>query len=116
MSLKSNDLKVDAKFDANIYTDRLLHTKKGKFVKNKMNQHKVQSATGFGRLECNFVDQFIISRWVNQPELVYNQKPYVDEVFMMDSSLDWRVVDTQCGITGGCPICNKHKYTMIFYD
>ena len=37
MSLKSNDLKVDAKFDANIYTDRLLHTKKGKFVKNKMN-------------------------------------------------------------------------------
>ena len=34
----------------------------------------------------------------------------------MDAGYDWRVVDTECGIHGGCPICNKHKYTMIFYE
>ena len=34
----------------------------------------------------------------------------------MDSAYDWRVVDTECGINGGCPVCNKHKYTIIFFE
>ena len=34
----------------------------------------------------------------------------------MDAAYEWRVLDAECGITGGCPICNKHKYTAIFYE
>lgn len=41
MSLKSNDMQNTAESDASIYTNRLLHTKQGKAVMNKMNQHKV---------------------------------------------------------------------------
>ena len=62
------------------------------------------------------MDQFILSRRVNSPELVFNQQPYIDRYYEMDSSEHWRLVDTACGISGGCPICNKHKYTMIFYE
>ena len=34
----------------------------------------------------------------------------------MDAAEGWRLMDTSCGINGGCPICNKHKYTIIFYE
>lgn len=34
----------------------------------------------------------------------------------MDAAYDWRVIDAECGIPAGCPICNKHKYTVIFYE
>lgn len=37
MSLKTEDIQNSAKVDANIYTNRLLHTKQGKLVINKMN-------------------------------------------------------------------------------
>ena len=42
---------------------------------------------GVGRLESNLVDQFILTRWVNHPELVFNQQPYLDKYFEMDAAL-----------------------------
>lgn len=81
-----------------------------------MNQHKVQTTGGVGRLESNLVDQFVLSRQVNVAEMVFNQQPYLDKYFEMDASEKWRLQDTACGISGGCPICNKHKYTVIFYE
>jgi hypothetical protein len=116
MSLRSKDVQNNAEADANVYTNRLLHTKQGKTVTNKMNQHKVQTAGGVGRLESNLVDQFVASRWVNHCEMVFNQQPYADKNFEMDAAEKWRLMDTACGISGGCPICNKHRYTMIFYE
>lgn len=62
------------------------------------------------------IDEFVLARWVNRPELVYNQQPYKDSYFEMDAGEDWRLYDTKTGIHGGCPICNKHKYTLIFYE
>ena len=37
MSLKTKDIQNNANVDANIYTNRLLHTKQGKLVTNKLN-------------------------------------------------------------------------------
>ena len=34
----------------------------------------------------------------------------------MDAAEKWRLLDTACGINGGCQICNRHKQTLIFYE
>ena len=83
---------------------------------NHMTQHKVQTSGGVGRLESNLVDQFVLGRNVNHAELVFNQQPYVDKYFEMDSADKWRLFDSACRIYGGCPICNRHKYATIFYE
>lgn len=116
MSLNSTDYENYCLGDANIYTNRMMQTKMGKSVTTQMNQHKVSTIGGVGRLESSLVDQFILSRLVNNPELIFNQQPYRDKYYEMDAAERWRLMDTSCGITGGCPVCNKHKYTMIFYD
>lgn len=116
MSLSKHDLSNNARADANIYTNRLLQTKQSKSVTNRMNQHKVQTQGGVGRLESNLVDQFVMTRWINHSELVFNQQPYLDKYFEMEAAEKWRLNDPACGINGGCPIRNKHRYTVIFYE
>lgn len=116
MSLKSTDYINSAETDATTYASKLLQARQSKTVAKKMNQHKVQTKGGVGRLESNQVDQFVMTRWVNHAELIFNQQPYFDKYYETDSASKWRLNDVGCGINGGCPICNKHKYTLIFYE
>ena len=88
----------------------------GKNVTHQKWKDKMSTIGGVGRIESNLVDEFVLSRIVNRPELIFNQKPYLDQYFEMDASENWRLMDMACGIGGGCPVCNKHKYTLIFYE
>lgn len=62
------------------------------------------------------MDDFIMQRQLNQPELIFNQCRYKDLYFEEDSSEYWHLQDQACGMSGGCPVCRKHKYTLIFYQ
>lgn len=116
LSIVQKDKANPALGDANLYTNRLMQTKMCKNVTHQIMKNKAQTKGGVGRTESSLIDEFVLSRWVNRPELVYNQQPYKDGYFEMDAAENWRLLDAACGTGGGCPICNKHKYTLIFYE
>ena len=62
------------------------------------------------------MDNFVLQRQLNQPELIFNQCRYKDCYFEEDASEQWHLQDGACGMSGGCPVCRRHKYTLIFYQ
>ena len=56
------------------YKDHILLGKQQKIVENFKAINNCQVRQGHGRLDNNEIDQFVISRIVNYPELVFNQR------------------------------------------
>ena len=61
------------------------------------------------------IDTFVVSRQINQPELIFNQNSNMDAHFDMEAGEAWRMQVGSNPMTC-CHICNKHKFTMIFYE
>jgi adenylate cyclase class IV len=65
-------------------------------------------------------DQFNIYRFVSNPELIFNQEYQTDTFYKEDfrryfhrsEYLRWRFTHKN----GGCPVCNKHTLTFIFFN
>jgi len=59
-------------------------------------------------------DQFVLNRKVNFPELIYNQDPQKlnsdHRFFQSEASEYW-----QLSPKGECFVCDKYKYTAIFF-
>lgn len=62
-------------------------------------------------MESNQVDTFVLNRKVNHPELIFNQNKREDLFFEQDASETWKLLEN-----GNCYQCQKHRYTMIFYE
>ena len=74
-----------------------------------MNQ-KILS-NGCGRLNCNTLNYFTLTRKVNYPELVFNQHILKDHYFEVDSSQKWRLSQNN-----ECYVCHKYQYVAIFFE
>ena len=73
---------------------------------------------GTGRLDDNIFDRFVLTRKLNHPELLFNQNTKYDQgknakyrFFKPDAQKDWKL-----SAQNECYLCNKHQYTLIFYD
>lgn len=60
-------------------------------------------------------DRFVLTRKINNPELVFNADPYKDKIpalryFQQDAGEYWRL-----SAGGECFMCDGHKYTVIFF-
>jgi hypothetical protein len=71
---------------------------------------------GLGRLDDNETDQFVITRIVNYPELIFNQRIKNDiqgknNFFEKDAGMKWQLEKGS-----DCYVCQKHRYTIIFYE
>mmetsp|Transcript_35843 Transcript_35843/g.54947 ORF Transcript_35843/g.54947 Transcript_35843/m.54947 type:complete len:134 (+) Transcript_35843:4049-4450(+) len=55
------------------------------------------------------MDTFLVTRKVNMPELVFNGRPEIDSYFDKDSGIKWSLAKK-------CYVCDRHRYTMIFFD
>ena len=64
-----------------------------------------------GKTSSNITDQFVITRQVNHPELIFNQCQRTDHYFDIRASVKWSLSDKNT-----CFDCQKHKYTAICYD
>ena len=60
-------------------------------------------------------DNFVLTRRLNHPELVFNQRISLDSTkerfFKVDSNQAWTLSQKD-----ECYICEKHHYTVIFYE
>ena len=69
-----------------------------------------QTCQGASRgANTNHHDEIILNRKINHPELSFNQFSEKDLYFEEDSAEQWQ-------LSNNCFICEKHRYTVIFYD
>jgi len=65
--------------------------------------------------ECTTGDNLVLTRKLNHPELIFNQRIYKDSTkdrfFKVDANQSWALSHQD-----ECYICEKHHYTVIFYE
>jgi hypothetical protein len=54
--------------------------KQNTLIKQNKNELKSRAGQGIGRDNGNQVDAFVITRRVNNPELIWNQNPHFDSI------------------------------------
>ena len=69
-----------------------------------------------GRIESTGMDNFTLTRNLNHPELMFNQRPGIDhdfnkKYFWVDAGGAW-----QLSTKNQCMICDKYQYTQIHYE
>ena len=79
--------------DINAYKKHLVQQKQGKSVSTNRLINQSQVSTGIGRIESSLIDDFILQRHLNQPELIFNQCRYKDLYFEQDASEQWQLQD-----------------------
>ena len=99
-----------------ILKDHLLLGKQQKIVDTFKAINATIMREGVGRMQDSQFDQLVITRIVNYPELVYNQRCYNDSkpknrFFVKDGMQKWSLSKGN-----DCILCDKHKLTMIFYE
>ena len=67
------------------------------------------------------IDRITLSRFWNIPEMISNQNPKIDEnnknrFFEPDQILRWNISDNDVLGKDHCYICQRQKYTLIFYE
>lgn len=87
---------------------------KGVEIAKAMNQSLI--ANGAGRRNDSLIDQVVLTRALNRPELIFNQKHWRDgdkkvRYFQKDAMHDWVLSNR-----GECYMCQKYKYTQIYYE
>jgi len=66
---------------------------------------------GVGHAKDNQIDQLVLTKKCNLPELIFNQKKQIDRYFAVDSANTW-----QLSHQNSCFVCEKYCYTMFFYE
>jgi hypothetical protein len=61
---------------------------------------QTQAASGIGRIETSLVDQFVLNRNLNEPELVFNQDKFRDKYFDIEFGESWRL-----SLKNDCHVC-----------
>ena len=90
-------------------------TKEAKLIHNNKLENDSKKKTGIGRNDDSLLDQFVLTRKVNHPELIWNQNPQNDstpdkQYFESYASKNWILSQKN-----ECFMCDGHKYTVIFY-
>jgi hypothetical protein len=104
------DLGQDEIYDVEAYQKHLMTSKQGRLIQNNRLILQAQTSCGVGRSEESNVDNVILTRQVNEPNLIFNQHKCRDSYYDVDSGFNWRLSDKS-----ECFICQKSKFVMIFY-
>jgi hypothetical protein len=70
--MSSNEVQNQDQIDAQIYEKHIVQAKHGRNVSNNKIINQTQSSSGIGRIESSLVDNFILSRNLNESELIFN--------------------------------------------
>lgn len=67
-----------------------------------------KNGRGVGRLDDSVADCFVLTRVLNHPELMFNQRPHLDKdlanrFFKVDAEGQWRLLSNT-----ECYICNRY--------
>ena len=62
------------------------------------------------------MDNFVLTRVLNHPELIFNQRPQLDKenervFFAVDAQRPWNL-----SLRNECLVCQRYMYTQIFYE
>jgi hypothetical protein len=87
----------------------LVSSKLAKSVQEKIQINQTSSTLGLGRVESSVIDRFVLTRRVNQPELIFNESPNNDHYF--DSADKWHYSNKE-----DCNVCLKSKYFVMIFD
>ena len=98
------------------YQKHVIQSKQSKTMQNSKIINQSATLNGIGRHESSLVDRFVLTRKINQPELIFNQAPYLDKFFDEGAGDKWMFHEGSSNSMTSCSICQKHKYTMIFYE
>lgn len=101
----------NSKVESMVYKDHIKLAKQVKAVSYNKLANKAQTQQGIGKTETNLIDPFVVTRKVNAPELIFNQFKHKDCYFDQDSAENWMLSQKN-----ECFICQKHKYTCVFYE
>ena len=97
------------------FKDHLILGKEIKNLEKYKHINDIQVGTTNSHLETNQGDNLVLTRKLNHPELIYNQRVSEDvslgNLFKVDANECWTLSPTD-----ECFVCEKHLYTMIFYD
>lgn len=74
----SKDILTNGKVNSVNYKSHMLRSKQGKALEMSKGINSIKVANGLGRCKNNMVDQFLFTRKINYPELVYNQFLHID--------------------------------------
>ena len=69
---KHDVLNSEKPIDQKTYKDHLMLAKQGKLIANNKLLNQAQVMQGIGKQESSLIDQLVLTRKVNQPELVFN--------------------------------------------
>lgn len=86
------------------YHSKLLKSKQSRSIAHQKSVNAV--LTGFS---APALDNFIVCRKPNYPELIFNQKKQIDKYFIKDSCQNWAFSEK-------CYVCERHTYVAIFYE
>ena len=97
------------------YKDRLILGQERKVVEQFKAMNEAQVHYGPGRAHDSMFDRFVLTRKMNMPGLVFNQRIKADysfsRFFNIESSTAW-----QLSKANECYLCDKYQYTVVHLD
>lgn len=95
--------------------DHLFLAKQVKYFERQKHIIDCQYRNGYCRYSSNTHDNFVITRLLNHPELIFNQKYQDDKprnrFFKKDAMQQWKI-----SLRNECLTCDRYPYTMIFFE
>ena len=70
---------------------------------------------GIGRLEHGPTDVFVLTRKINNYELIFNNSKNIDSYWDIGNGAKW-TLSFVAGPVNECFVCQKYKYGIIFID
>ena len=98
------------------YKDHLFFGKEVNILEKYKQINDIQVGTVHSHIENNNGDNLVLTRKLNHPELIFNQRISDDDdfdrrFFKVDANECWTLSPKN-----ECYICEKYHYTMIFYE
>ena len=88
--------------DLGIYKDFLFNSQKHKNVKMQISKNQMRGGMAATMSSDSMMDKLILTRIINRQELCFGED---------NRNRLWKITKEK-----DCHVCNKHKYTVIFYD
>ena len=110
--------RMDSQKDAALlkkHKDHIVLGKEMKILETYKKISDIQVCSNAAGAENSSGDNFVLTRRLNHPELIYNQRlsrdSTKDRFFKVDANQAWALSHKD-----ECYMCEKHHYTCIFYE
>ena len=102
----------DRPLDVVTYKEHYIKGLTKRQISENKRRNLTQEGRGVGKIAFSKIDQFVLTRRLNCPELVFKRRESAEDGWFDPSSQSaWRLERE-----GSCYLCEKHKYTVVFFD